>query len=119
MEFYSESKHKSQKKRSCELCGHSINVGDYYYSERGKVEGEFFSRDMHVHCQNMESEYCDEVDNEFAWDTITDYIQDKYCRYCEHSPLNDQLENWEECDYYITNCPKLMEQFSDMGDDNV
>ena len=113
MEFYSESKHKSQKKRSCELCGHSINVGDYYYSERGKFEGEFFSRDMHVHCHNMESEYCDEVDNEFSWDAITDYIQDKYCRDCEHSPLNDQLENWEECDYYITNCPKLIKQFSD------
>lgn len=76
----------------------------------------FSAGDMHVHCHNMESEYCDEVDNEFSWDEITDYIQDKYCRDCEHSPLNDQLENWEECDYYITNCPKLIKLFSDMED---
>lgn len=113
MEFYNESKHKSRKERTCELCGCVINVGDNYYSERGKFEGEFFSRCLHVHCHNMEREYCEEVDNEFAWDDITEYIQDKYCRDCEHSACNDQAEDWEECDFYVTECPKLIKQFSD------
>ena len=114
MEFYRSSKRKSRKKRVCEMCGRSINVGDYYYSERGKFEGEFFSRDMHVHCHNMEEDFCCNVDNEFSWDEITDYIQDNYCRDCEHSPCNDNDENWEECDYcFVTECPKLIQQFSD------
>ncbi|MGN1338831.1 MAG: hypothetical protein ACI4WS_00930 [Oscillospiraceae bacterium] len=104
MEFYSESKHRSRKKRFCELCGRVINAGDYYYSERGKFEGEFFSRDMHVHCHNIEQEFCNEVDNEFSWDQITDYIQDNYCTNCE---------NWEERDCFVTECPKIIELFSD------
>ena len=116
MEFYSESKHKSSKERICELCGMVINKGDYYYSERGKFEGEFFSRDMHVHCHNMEYEFCEEVDNEFSWDEITDYIQDKYCSECEHAACNDDQEDWAECDFYVTECPKLVKQFSDKED---
>ena len=68
---------------------------------------------MHVHCHNMEREYCEEVDNEFSWDKITDYIQDKYCRDCEHSPFNDQIENGEECACYVIECPKLIKQFYD------
>lgn len=118
MEFYEESKHKSQKERICELCGHVINVGDYYYAERGKFYGEFFSRALHVHCHNMEREYCEEVDNEFSWDAITDYIQEKYCNKCEHAACNDDREDWTECDFYVTECPKLIQQFSDEEDKN-
>lgn len=112
MEFYNESKHKSRKKRVCELCGHVINVGDYYYSERGKFEGYFFSRDMHVHCHYIESEFCSEVDDEFSWEEITDYIQDNYCRDCEHAACNDDRDDWTECNYFVTECPKLIKQFS-------
>lgn len=104
MEFYSESKHKSQKKRVCELCGRVINAGDYYYSERGKFEGCFFYRDMHVHCHNMEKDFCDNVDNEFSWEDITEYFVDNYCGNCE---------NREECDCRPTKCPKIIKQFSD------
>lgn len=104
MEFYIESKHRSRKKRFCELCGRVINAGDYYYSERGKFEGDFFSRDMHVHCHNMEQEFCNAVDNEFSWDDIIEYIVDNYCGNCE---------NREECDCRPTKCPKIIKQFSD------
>ena len=104
MEFYSESKHKSRKKRFCEMCGDVINAGDYYYSERGKFEGDFFSRDMHVHCHNMEQEFCEKVDDEFSWEDIIEYFVDNYCRDCE---------NCEECDCRPTKCPKIIQQFSD------
>lgn len=113
MEFYSESKHKSRKERHCEMCGGAIHIGDCYYSERGKFEGEFFSRDMHVHCHNMERDFCENVDNEFAWDEISDYIQGKCCGDCEHAACNDQQDGWEECAFYITECPKIIKLFSD------
>ena len=116
MEFYNSCKHKSRKIRFCELCGHVINAGDYYYSERRKYNGEFFSRDLHTHCYNMESEFCCEVNNEFAWYEITDYIRENYCRDCKHYPYNYQNEKWGECDYAVTECPKLIKRFSDKED---
>ena len=126
MEFYSESKYKSQEKHICELCGCVINVGDYYYSEqyyleREKFEVEFFSRDLHIHCHNMMQEFCNKVDNEFALAEITDYIQEEiidyiqeeYCSKCKQAAC---LESWEECGFYVTECPKLIKQFSDKED---
>lgn len=114
MEFFSESRHKSRKERTCEMCGGDIHTGEYYYSERGKFNGEFFSRDMHVCCHNMESEFCEEVDNEFSWDEILDYVREKHCGNCEHAACNDDREDWEECPYgWITECPKIMEKYED------
>lgn len=95
------------------MCGDVINIGDYYYSERGKFNGKFFNRNMHVHCHNMEIEYVNEVDNEFSWGEIIDYVQDRYCRKCEHSANNDYIENWEECDFSVTDCPRIIKQFSE------
>jgi hypothetical protein len=110
MEFYDESKHKSRKERVCEMCGGPIHVGDYYYSERGKFNGEFFSRDMHVHCHNMEQDFCDKIDNEFSWEQIIDYIQDAYCYKCDKS---------EDCNICISDCPILKTKFSDQEEPQV
>lgn len=113
MEFFNESKHTARKAYECEMCCRDINPGEQYYEERGKYEGEFFDRKMHVHCHKMEAEFCSEVDNEFTWWQIMDYIQEKYCSDCEHAACNDDLEGWEECDTSIFDCPKIREIFGD------
>ncbi len=79
MQFYRESKHKSSKERICEMCGTVINKGDYYYSQCGKFDGEFFSRDLHVHCRNMENEFCTK---EFFIEGVESYMKCVTCREC-------------------------------------
>ena len=107
MEFYNETKHTAKKEHICEMCGRKIQVGEKYYQEKGKFYGEFFSRFMHTHCHNMEAEFCLEIDNEFSWDQITEYIQDNYCSVCEHN---------DDCCVYVTDCPKIIEMFSNKED---
>lgn len=98
MEFYSERKSIARKVHTCELCGGKISPGETYYRETGKWDGDFFSRALHAHCHFMEQDYCCEVDNEFSWDDITDYIADTYC--CDYEARTD-------CQYRVTECPKI------------
>jgi hypothetical protein len=107
MEFYSESSHVARKPHVCEMCCGTIHPGERYYRENGKWEGEFFTRALHEHCHLMEADYCSEVDNEFSWDEIIDYISDIYCRKCPHSPCHDDLPDWTECEYSVTSCPTI------------
>lgn len=111
MEFYSENCYTARKEHTCEMCGGIIHIGEKYYQESGKWEGEFFSRSLHVHCHKMEREYCVEVDNEFTWDGIMDYIRDKYCNCCEHADCNEDKVGWTECKYAVTSCPKILKIF--------
>ncbi len=113
MEFYDESRHVARKTHKCTLCAENIEAGESYYQEKGKYDGHFFSRDLHTHCHNMEREFCEEVDNEFYWNDITDYIQDKYCGECEHAACNDDREDWTGCDFYVTKCPRIIKIFSE------
>ncbi len=113
MEFYNSKKYKAKKEHICEMCGSVIHIGENYYRQSGKFDGEFFDRSLHTHCNNMMQDFCYNVDNEFSWEQITDYIQDNYCNECEHAACNDDQEDWEECDFYVTECPKLIKQFSD------
>ena len=117
MEFYGEARHTGQKIHICEMCGGTIQIGEQYYEEKGKWNGDFFSRKLHVHCHNMEREFCEEVDNEFCWEEILDYIQDKYCSNCEHAACNDDREDWTECDYRTTECPRVIKMFSEVERD--
>lgn len=107
MEFYSERQVTARKPHVCEMCGGKIVPGEAYYRENGKWEGDFFSRALHTHCHLMEMEYCCEVDNEFSWDDIADYIADTYCCDCEHAACNDDRDDWTECEYHVTDCPKI------------
>ena len=91
-----------------------IHAGEYYYSERGKNDGDFFNRNLHTYCHNMECEYCSDIDNEFSWDSITDYVQEKYCGECQHAARKDDRDDWEECQYRrIVDCPKILKIFED------
>ena len=89
------------------MCGGKIRPGEQYYRENGKWEGDFFSRALHVQCHLMEQDYCCEVDNEFTWGGIKDYIYDVYCDGCEHSIRNEDMEGWTDCSWCVTNCPKI------------
>lgn len=109
MEFYREKKQTARLEHVCAMCSWAIEEGTKYYRENGKYNGRFFSRCLHIHCHNMECEYCDEVDNEFSWEDIVEYIEDKYCSICEIS---------EECRMHVSICPKLIKQFSDKEDKN-
>lgn len=115
MEFYSEQHVKSARKpHVCEMCGGTINVGDAYVRENGKWVGEFFSRCLHTVCHEMEAEYCSEVDCEFDWEEILEYVSEVYCSKCPHAPCNDYLPNHgEDCPYYsVTDCPIIIKEFT-------
>lgn len=112
MEFYSESKVKARKKHTCEMCNKDIQQGELYYRENGKWDGDFFSRALHVQCHLMEADYCTEVDQEFSWSDITEYIYDEYCYRCEHAACNEDKDGWTECEYSVTDCPTIFEILS-------
>lgn len=81
--------------------------GEKYYRESGKWEGEIFSRALHTHCYLMEKEYCCEVDNEFTYDEILDYIAETYCGGCGHAACNEGRDDYTECEHLVTDCPKI------------
>lgn len=104
MEFYNESSHIANGEYICEFCNKKIEVGQRYWNERGKFCGEFFTRKLHDLCHCFESEFCREVDNEFTWEEIIEYVTDNHCNDCE---------NYEDCETTIFTCPKIREQYSD------
>ncbi len=111
MEFYDERSLTAKKQHTCELCGQEIKPGERYFRETGKWCGEFFSRALHEHCHFMEVEYCAEVDNEFTWTEIMEYVADVYCRKCPHHPSHDDLPDWTDCNRIVTDCPRIKELF--------
>lgn len=108
MSFYAESTHIAKKPHKCEFCGGEIKAGEEYIQERGVFYNDFFSRDMHIHCHNMEALYCEEVDNEFCWYEISDYIQGAFCNKYRHAACNDDLPDWEECETSIFDCKLII-----------
>lgn len=115
MEFWSEQDIKAARKpHVCEMCGRPINIGESYCRESGKWEGDFFSRCMHLVCHEMEMEYCCEVDNEFTWSDILEYVAEVYCSKCKHALCNDYLpDHGEDCPYdSVLDCPIIQRQFN-------
>lgn len=113
LEFYDDTYiHSARKPHICEYCKDTINPGESYYQEKGKFDGEFFCRSLHPVCHGMEVEFCSEIDNEFCWDEITDYVKDSVCWNCIHSIKNEDADGWTECPYKILqDCPQIIEKF--------
>ena len=107
MEFYSESCHKSRKERTCECCGKKIHIGDYYNNQRGKFYGEFFQRDLCLTCKKVISAFCSDVDNEFCYDEIHEYSQERVCYNCPKH-YNEECE--EECTRW---CPRVIKYWEE------
>lgn len=114
MEFYSMHDIKSAKKSHvCELCGKTIEVGEPYCHEAGKWNHDFFYRALHPVCFAMEEEYCCEVDNEFTWDDILEYVADTYCNDCRYAACNDYRPDYVECPFdSVVDCPTIREKFT-------
>lgn len=114
MEFYSESRYKSRKERTCECCNSKINIGDNYSNQRGKWEGEFFQRDLCLTCANAISVFCSEVDDEFDYSEIEEDARERVCYDCDKN-YDETCE--EEC---AMRCPKVKQYYVKGGasDDN-
>ena len=84
MEFWNERTPKARKEHTCALCGGKIIRGEKYARETGKWYGDFFTRALHLRCAAFEREYCPNVDNEFTWDDIDEYIREVHCPKCPH-----------------------------------
>lgn len=104
MEFYNESTHRARKERTCEGCGKVIQVGERYSNQRGKYDGDFFTRDLCLPCDTILANYCSEVDNEFNWDDVEEYAQECVCYKC-------QRYKDEDCDLPVLKCPKVQKHF--------
>ena len=116
MSFYTERFIQTAKKdHVCDCCGGTIPAGTSYYRESGKYDGEMFDRCLHDVCHFMEAEYCSEVDCEFTWDAISDYISEQYCYDCPRSAINDDAEHFDECDTDIYHCPIIREKIMPGG----
>lgn len=107
MEFFNERLLKARKPHICEMCGREIKTGEIYRKETGVFYGEFFSRNLHNRCAEFEAEYCSNVENEFTWDEIYDYIVQKNCSVCSHL---DENEGICRDGHDIFNCPLLAEK---------
>ena len=84
MEFYTSRIRKAKKTHICEMCGEKIHAGERYSCESGKYEGSLFTRKLHLDCRNVMNGFCEEVNNEFCYDEITDWWQDSRCGECKY-----------------------------------
>lgn len=113
LEFMTERMHKAKKEYVCDICGWAIHKGEPYYRYAAKYEGKMLDYCHHIHCRNMSVEYCNEQgESEYDTDSITEYIQEKYCNECKHGYSHELDEGYEECDFSIFECPKLLKRFS-------
>ena len=104
MEFYNESTHRARKERTCECCGKIIQAGELYTNQRGKYDGEFFTRDLCLPCEAILDRYCCEVDNEFTWDNVEEYAHECVCAKCQRYKDDD-------CDFSVFRCPNVQKHF--------
>lgn len=104
MEFYNESIHRARKARTCEGCAKTIQAGELYTNQRGKYEGEFFTRDLCLDCEAILNSYCCEVDNEFTWDDVEEYACNHVCWSCPKYADDD-------CDSATLRCPRVQKHF--------
>lgn len=103
LECYTQKFPIARKEHKCEFCRKKIAVGEKYSHMFGKFDGEFFDRKTCMPCDRMIGEYCAEVDDEFNYEEITDYLREKYCWECE----------WlEDCEDTPESCQIIREKYS-------
>lgn len=86
MEFYSEHYVKvSKKEYSCHICNITIALGNGYWREDGKYEGDFFDRCTCPTCYAARDD-CIDKHGENGYDpySVGDMVVDVFCgQYCE------------------------------------
>ena len=98
MELYERYYRKAVKEHECEFCGKVICIGEKYSCEKGKYDGEFFTRKLCMVCDNILKMYCIGNNNEeFTYWELHDWLVDERCSKCEHKNI--------KCDTKAENCP--------------
>ncbi len=107
MEFYNEKWVTARKEQCCECCGKKIEKGEKYSRQSGKWYEEFFSRAYCVTCYGAVSDYCCEIDNEFSYDSIQEFVFEKFCKNC----VDRKADTDEECEKYVYECPRIVDYY--------
>lgn len=86
IECYMGECRKARREHECEFCKRKISKGKKYSYEKGKWEGEFFTRKLCIPCSNMLEEYLGDTGyDEFNWEDVEDFLTEEHCRNCAHS----------------------------------
>lgn len=112
LEFYNATTPKARKEYKCEYCNQIIPIGEKHSHETGKYDGDMFSRRLDFTCYNIMSEYCNiNSEDEFTWDGIDDWLQDKYCYDCKHG-----IREEDDCDQErIAKCQLIRKNFDKLN----
>ena len=102
-DFFNTTEIKAARKNHrCELCSKHIKIGESYFRQSGKWEGEFFDICLHPICDKIVGEYCSEVENEWDDDRVLEWIQNTICDYCDLR---------EDCFLNEFECKKVLDHF--------
>ncbi len=104
-EFFSSALPIARKEHTCEYCKKTIQVGEQYSVESGKYDGDFFTRKLCICCKNILDEYCSEVEPEFTWDDIDEWLADKHCSKCSKGSVYDS------CTWDVSLCPMIRQKY--------
>jgi len=103
LEFYRSQIRKAKKSHICSLCDLEIQSGEKYQYQCGKYDEVFFSRALHLYCDNILQKFSVEYnDHEYTPEWVADWLEDKYCFDCE---------NEEICQKKVFQCTKILNNF--------
>lgn len=85
LEFYDHALPIARKHHVCEYCNKEIVPGEQYSVESGKYLGDFFTRKLCLCCKKILDDYCSNVDFEFDWYDVDEYLSDKFCSNCSEA----------------------------------
>lgn len=103
MEFYTHTYPVARKEHICEFCNCIVPKGKRYSCEKGKYDGELFTRKLCPECNGMLHDWFNDTgENEFDWWEITDWLRDTYCCDCK---------NKEDCNQEPNHCEIIRSQF--------
>ena len=117
MDCYTQTYPIARKVHECDFCGKQIEKGEKYSYESWKDEGDFWKRKLCLSCRKILEQFCIEenIDDEFDWDWVQEWLHDKYCIQCTHGTYEE-----DDCEYdcwEIQNCPFIRNHFESLEGD--
>jgi hypothetical protein len=107
LECYTDKVSTARKVHTCDLCDQEIIIGEKYHRQKGKYEGYFFDRCLHIHCNNIIAEFCKEHNKyECSPYWIIDWLFDLYCYKCGQNKDGN-------CEIEVLQCDCIIRDFKD------